>query len=677
MKTGPASASPETIDIPHFLKTPPVSGVSPAKEFPPLSMTPPSDAVRAGSRPFPGDLPSDGFERVFVMRLHGVDGWSNPDVADRIYEAPGAWMGKGDRIANRDTGNRRQRLRAVLGDSTTLGVQQDSRTLRIDYQSFTPQDFMILVPRQVYDSHLDRGGVAIAYLTDRIRARIEHDYGGRFAAQHRGANVVVAPADLPIDEVVVMFGPTVFIPNARDVRLFDLSVAVITASGVVRPKEGFAHTIVKPVPGMRACASETRPAGLYEGQSSFLLGTDETMVPNVLPGHLALPQGLTVLISLSPDRARGDGVHLAREGRVEIQADGTRVFRFGPAQPARTPGQKLSFEVTLRPLPKVEILEAAAADAAGKTGGRAPAGAGGRRARPGLLGWLFGWRKAGVTNRSPTLAGVVPPVGRRAGETRGGETIVIAPDHHLAGTTNPHPMSSLSKFRVSVVGIALPRLPAGGGAENWAFAVTPTGDIVPQPPAGAFDSGQRLTLLGGNAGDPLLYVIAPGKEDWEVVDSSLSRPLHRDGNGGELLPLAAPLTDCHHMLLILPRARHFPLLAGVDQLIGRQSDAEPGPGLHMPKIQFGLLDLPNSVKGAAHGSLGVINFSRDHVRAVVTGDRMELFMHAGKTSIWRLDEAFRPLEERRAGEKTALTLAVGEHLLIGYYVVRFTTMDGE
>lgn len=671
MKLRSADAPADTIDLPNFLKQPQDAAAAAAANDPTPSVAASSPSAHYGNKPLVGDLPNDGFERMFVLRLRGLDAWSSPDIADRFYEAPGVWMGAGDRIVNQDSGERRQRLRSMLAESSTLGVVLNRRTLRTDYQKFTPQDFIVLIPRPVYDSYLDLGAVPIAHLNDRLRERIEQDFGRRFVAPLRGANVSTAPADLPIDEAIILFGPTVFVPNERDVQEFAVSVAVTADGGVLRPKEGFAHTIVTPAPGMRACDCTIRPAGLYRGQSSFLIGTDEITAPNMLPRQLGLPPGLTALISLSPDRARGDGTHLAREGRAETLADGTRIFRLVAAQPSRTPGRKLSLEVTLRPV----RTQAARIDAIERKKDAADRDA---PAKVGFLRRLF----ARKTDAAPALQAEPkydprqePKLGERVGRDMpqaAGETIVVTPGVAGFREVEPLPFARLSGYRASVVAVAPPRLPGGvGGPVSWSFAVTPSGEITPRPSGAVLNADHRLALLGGKAGDPRLYVIPGGKRDWQAVDPAEPPRLHPDGAGAALLPLAEPLTEHRHMLLTLPQPRHFPLLADGEQLIGRRSDAAHSPGAATPKIQFGLLDLPGSVEGAPHGSLEVVNLSRDHVRAVVAGDQLKVFMHAGRTPVWRLDAAFKPLEEMRPGQTDPLTLNAGEHLLIGCYVVRF------
>lgn len=659
----------ETIDIPEFLRR---QGDIPSA---------PAAGEEAGVRPLsaasiPADPPSDGFERVSRLRLRGVDCWFGPDIADRLYQAPGVWLGSGDSVVNLDSGARRYRLRALLSDAAVLGVVENRRTRRHDYQEFTPQDILLLIPHAVYDKYLDMGGLPVAHLTDRLQELVEQDYGGRFIARERGANVAVKPADLPIDEAIFMCGPAVFIPNDADRQSHEVSVTVVTASGAARPKEGFRHTVVKPVAGQRSGASETRAGGIYAGQSSFLIGVDETTAPNVLPESLGVPKGATMLVSLSPDRARGDGTHLAREGKVEQKSDGSRIFRFSLAQPARTPGQKLVVEIMLRPVAAVQ--EPIAADGASPDQRFPASGAGGWWRR------LFRRSRENPASDRPRRTGeprkFQPFASARAsgGDSGGNETIVISAADVRSGGFQPLPSARTSPHCLSVVAILAPRFPAvKKGPPSWSLAITPTGEITVRPTGAAPTADRHLALLGGRSGDPRLYVIPANRQDWEVVNPLAPPRLHPDGKSGALVPLAEPLLEHYHMLLKLAKPRPFPLLAEGEQLIGRRSDAGPGPGGDLPKVQFGLLDLRGSVDGDGHGTLEQINLSRDHVRAAVAGDQLQVRMHAGRTSVWRLDAAFVLQEELRPGQPQPIRLALGEHLLIGCYVVRFASFERE
>ncbi|MBP2230019.1 hypothetical protein J2847_003322 [Azospirillum agricola] len=612
------------------------------------------------------------FRSVNRVHLRGIARWLEGDLPDSLFQSPGSWVGRSDSIVNVDSGKPQDRLAAGLGQNPLLGVVENRRTRRHDYQEFTAQDVKILLPAAIHETFLDMGGVPIAHLTDRLERLIAHEFGRRFLAPERGANVIAEPAaSLPNDEVILLFGASVFVPNEKDERLCDMELFVDTGSGPAPVPEVFAFSFTRPFADLPSCQSIRRPAALYRKQTSLLISPDATRAPLVLPAALGLPPEATLQIGLSPDRARGDGVFFQREGTMVRESGGVRTFRFHQAQPSAIPGQNIAVEIRIVPAAPAKAATAVPAPAGPRDrAGPAPQRIGKPRRSlwAALVGAMTPKPRAG--RRAPDM----PPHAPRT-MANAGQTIVLAGEALAGFDADPLHVafSPASPYRLSVVALALPRLPSGRGPSSWTLALTEAGEITMRPmgrPAGRAGA-MKLAILGGRAGDANLFAIPAGGGAWVAVPEDGRMALLPDGREASLLPAPGSAVERYHMLLKLPQPRHFPLLASGEQLIGRQNqDAAAGDGA-LPKLQFGLLDLPGSVDGLPDGTMEMVNLSRDHVRAWIADDRLMVAMHAGRAPVLRLDGGFGAVEERQPGSGEPLTLSLGDHLLLGCYVLQF------
>ncbi|SMH31766.1 hypothetical protein [Azospirillum agricola] len=631
---------------------------------PPATAKPPLVASRVQDAPF---------RSVNRVHLRGIARWLEGDLPDSLFQSPSSWVGRSDSIVNVDSGKPQDRLAAGLGQNPLLGVVENRRTRRHDYQEFTAQDVKILLPAAIHETFLDMGGVPIAHLTDRLERLIAHEFGRRFLAPERGANVIAEPAaSLPNDEVILLFGASVFVPNEKDERLCDMELFVDTGSGPAPVPEVFAFSFTRPFADLPSCQSIRRPAALYRKQTSLLISPDATRAPLVLPAALGLPPEASLQIGLSPDRARGDGVFFQREGTMVRESGGVRTFRFHQAQPSATPGQNIAVEIRIVPAAPVKAATAVPPPAGPRDrAGPLPQKIG--KPRRSLWAALVGAMtpKPGAGRRAPDMS---PHPPRTMADAR--HTIVLTGEALASLDADPLHLafSPASPYRLSVVALALPRLPrlpgGGWGPTSWTLALTEAGEITVRPVGRAGAETLKLAILGGRAGDANLFAIPAGGGAWVVVPEDGRMALLPDGREAPLLPAPGLVAERYHMLLKLPRPRHFPLLGSGEQLIGRQNqNAAAGDGA-LPKLQFGLLDLPGSMD-VPDGTMEMVNLSRDHVRAWIADDRLMVAMHAGRAPVWRLDGGFEAVEERQPGGGEPLTLVPGDHLLLGCYVLQF------
>ena len=245
----------------------------------------------SGIRPW---LRNDGSERLFTLRLKGVENALDPDP---FWESN---YGGGSSIYDVSSSSNSRRLKDALDAHRKISAEVDEFEFPIE-KMLVFSDVVMWIPKKIWNSSSREGGERLFMLSEKLKYRHRTDFGEELFKQREPHYSIMPLKSLKLDEVIFQFGLGVYLPREGDEQTAE---AKILQAG----KE--------PVPFANWIFFENqqeieRPSTLYSEQHFLLVGNslDESAIQS--PAWFSKNQGFLMIDThRQPNRIYGDDEYL-------------------------------------------------------------------------------------------------------------------------------------------------------------------------------------------------------------------------------------------------------------------------------------------------------------------------------------------------------------------------------
>ncbi|HFD31449.1 MAG TPA: hypothetical protein ENJ28_01870 [Gammaproteobacteria bacterium] len=200
-------------------------------------------------------LRNDGSERLFTLKLKGVE---NPLDPDPYWEAN---YGGGSAIYDTSSESNTRRLKDALDAHRKLSAEKDQFDFPVE-KMLVFSDVVMWLPSKVWSSSSREGGERLYMLSEKLKYRHRTDFGDELYKQRSPHYAIMPLNSLAMDEVVFQFGLGVYLPREEDIRTAEVKVLQQGKEPVALPNWQFFET-----PN-----GNERPSTLYAEQHFLLLG---------------------------------------------------------------------------------------------------------------------------------------------------------------------------------------------------------------------------------------------------------------------------------------------------------------------------------------------------------------------------------------------------------------------
>jgi len=257
----------------------------------------------SGIRPW---LRNDGSERLFTLRLKGVE---NPLDPDPFWESN---YGGGSNIYDTHSNSHNRRLKDALDAHRKLSAEIDEFDFPIE-KMLVFTDVVMWLPTKVWNSSSREGGERLFVLSEKLKYRHRTDFGEELLNQREPHYSIMPLKSLEPDEVVFQFGLGVYLPRADDEQTAEVKI--------LQPGK-------EPEPFSKWTFFENqqeieRPSTLYSAQHFLLVGNSLAESAIQSPTWFPQKQGfLMVDTHRQPNRIYGDDEYI-EAGEISGSEDAT------------------------------------------------------------------------------------------------------------------------------------------------------------------------------------------------------------------------------------------------------------------------------------------------------------------------------------------------------------------
>jgi hypothetical protein len=445
-------------------------------------------------------LRNDGSERLFTLKLKGVE---NPLDPDPYWEAN---YGGGNGIYDTSSKSNSRRLKEALDAHRKLSAEKDQFDFPVE-KMLVFSDVVMWLPSKVWSSSSREGGERLYMLSEKLKYRHRTDFGDELYKQRQPHYAIMPLNTLAMDEVVFQFGLGVYLPREEDIQTAEVKVLEQGKEPVALPNWQFFET-----PN-----GNERPSTLYAEQHFLLLGNSLSESAIQSPRWFSKKLGyLMVDTHREPNRIYGDDDYITA-GKLSSIGD-TSFCSFHTVDNDNKESLKLAIERNLN---------------------------------------------QATTDNNETSASTAPPVINDVNDTNhtnddnnpvdSGETVISPPDDYtdspLAGLTvissDEDPIFHYRYF-LTITGIVLPRIHYIG-IKYWVLHLNQQG--MP-----AADDEISQWKLRGN--QHILEWCEADNEQWQPLEISGSLPFPATN---PITCRAPVIADKQYGILILPQPLASPL----------------------------------------------------------------------------------------------------------------------
>ncbi len=162
-------------------------------------------------------LRNDGSERLFTLKLKGVE---NPLDPDPYWEAN---YGGGSAMYEQSSQSNSRRLKDALDAHRKLSAEKDEFDFPVE-KMLVFSDVVMWLPSKVWSSSSREGGERLYMLSEKLKYRHRTDFGDELYKQRQPHYSIMPLNSLAIDEVVFQFGLGVYLPREDDVQTAQVKV---------------------------------------------------------------------------------------------------------------------------------------------------------------------------------------------------------------------------------------------------------------------------------------------------------------------------------------------------------------------------------------------------------------------------------------------------------------------
>lgn len=556
-------------------------------------------------------LRNDGSERLFTLKLKGVE---NPLDPDPYWEAN---YGGGSGIYDANSESNSRRLKEALDAHRKLSAEKDQFDFPVE-KMLVFSDVVMWLPSKVWSSSSREGGERLYMLSEKLKYRHRTDFGDELYKQRQPHYAIMPLNTLAMDEVVFQFGLGVYLPREEDIQTAEVKVLTQGKEPMTLPRWQFFET-----PN-----GNERPSTLYAEQHFLLLGNTLSESAIQSPSWFSKKLGyLMVDTHREPNRIYGDDDYITA-GKLSSMGD-TSFCSFHTIDNDNKESLKLIIERNLNQSTSNNNQSE---------------------------------NEASTATTSPITDDVSDVSHTHDHDNNhyadSGETVISTPDDYtdspLAGLTvissDEDPIFHYRYF-ITITGIALPRIDYIG-IKYWILHLNQQGMPAAQDEASQW-------ILRGNQ-DTLEWCEAENKQ-WQPLEISDSLPFPADNPIACRAPVIA---DKQYGILILPQPLASPLSHQTISL-GRGEDNQ---------ISLQLLSRNDSIEWRRatrrKQSMGHLGLSARHLNLNIEGQSMVLQQLSGSAPTYLLQDKMisQTLEPK---SNTKVKLSSGEELIVGNYLLQY------
>ena len=249
-------------------------------------------------------LRNDGSERLFTLKLKGVE---NPLDPDPYWEAN---YGGGNAMYDASSESNSRRLKDALDAHRKLSAEKDQFDFPVE-KMLVFSDVVMWLPSKVWSSSSREGGERLYMLSEKLKYRHRTDFGDELYKQRSPHYAIMPLSSLAIDEVVFQFGLGVYLPREEDIQTAEVKVLQQGKEPAALPNWQFFET-----PN-----GNERASTLYAEQHFLLLGNTLSESAIQSPSWFSKKLGyIMVDTHREPNRIYGDDDYITA-GELSSIAD--------------------------------------------------------------------------------------------------------------------------------------------------------------------------------------------------------------------------------------------------------------------------------------------------------------------------------------------------------------------
>lgn len=257
----------------------------------------------SGIRPW---LRTDGSERLFTLRLKGVESPLDPDPFWESHYSGGS------SIYNEKSKSHNRRLKAALDAHRKLSAEIDEFEFPIE-KMLVFSDVVMWLPEKIWNSSSREGGERLFMLSEKLKYRHRTDFGNELFMQRQPHYAIMPLKNLPQDEVIFQFGLGVYLPRENDKQTAE--VKILQAGKEPEPLNNWIFFENK--------QEIERPSALYSEQYFLLIGNTLTESAIQSPVWFSQEQGFIMVDThRQPNRIYGDDEYIVA-GQISGSQDAT------------------------------------------------------------------------------------------------------------------------------------------------------------------------------------------------------------------------------------------------------------------------------------------------------------------------------------------------------------------
>jgi len=257
----------------------------------------------SGMRPW---LRKDGSERLFTLRLKGVESPLDPDPFWESHYSGGS------AIQDVTSKSHKRRLKAALDAHRKLSAEIDEFEFPIE-KMLVFSDVVMWIPEKIWNSSSREGGERLFMLSEKLKYRHRTDFGDEILMQRQPHYAIMPLKGLPQDEVVFQFGLGVYLPRENDKQTAE--VKILHAGKEPEPLNNWIFFENK--------QEIERPSTLYSEQHFLLIGNTLTESAIQSPTWFSQDQGFIMVDThRQPNRIYGDDEYISA-GEISASQDAT------------------------------------------------------------------------------------------------------------------------------------------------------------------------------------------------------------------------------------------------------------------------------------------------------------------------------------------------------------------
>ncbi|MCK5902052.1 MAG: hypothetical protein KAG28_02795 [Cocleimonas sp.] len=567
----------------------------------------------SGARPW---LRNDGSERLFTLRLKGVE---NPLDPDPLWEST---YGGGHSIIEGNSNSNSRRLKEALSAHRKLSPEWDDFGFPTE-KMLVFSDVVMWLPKRIWSSSSREGGERLFMLSEKLKFRHREDFGDELYKKREPHYAIMPLKSLALDEVVFQFGLGVYLPHKEDQQTAHVKIF----------QTGKTPKTLPPWIFFEDQREIERPAALYAEQHFLLVGKTIAEAAIQSPYWLNKPQGyLMVDTHREPNRIYGDDQFI-ESGEITGSGDSTFCEFHGLDEQGETNDEHIKLLIT-----RLANLS--------KSSDEKP-------------------QHIPVSNEATVPKPTEPTTPLHDNDF--GETIINTSTEEQSNTSFLDGLTVVSgvdepprlRFRLAITGIILPRIDYPS-IKYWVLHLDPKG-----MPADSDETSQWL--LRGDRRHIEWCTVNSDKPDadpqWQSLDTQTNTLPFPDTN--PLTLRAAVLGNKQHAILMLPQTLNYPL-SHQESRLGRDPNND---------IVLQLLNHDESIEWVRptrrKQSMGHLDLSASHLSVHLEGQSLSVEQKSTSAPTHILyDQVITQTLEAKSFSKA--TLKPTQELIVGNYLLQYT-----